>query len=1263
LIKKRVIKIKKGANKFIFKKSSIYSLVGIIIFTLSTNLVIADDITVKEGRLGIIAQDPKQPLHIEEAGTYRASIRLESNTGSADTWDITSADDSGRAVLAFTDISTSTNGLTLTEDGYVGISSSNPQAKLHVVQNAGNIRMEGTDHVFMEFYPDGPAARKGFIGYDAASNDFMMIQNEIPNEDIILWPTGGNVGIGINNPAQKLDVVGQIHSTDDICTDLNGGKCLSTTVAPGSGDGGWVDDGSNVRLRTDGDMVGIGTLLPLTKLHIVQNADNLRLEGTDHVFMEFYPDGPATRKGFIGYDAASNDFMMIQNEIANEDIILWPTGGNVGIGTTGPGQKLDVVGNVRVSDGNFLELETASNNIRGYIQASETASAAGPGLTISTSNGEIITFKDGGVGGTENMVIEGGGDVGIGTLNPAERLEVIGNILASGVICDMNGCIGDLAADILWAESGTDTFLIQTGNEVGIGTTTPSAKLHVVQNSNTLRIEGTDHTYLEFYPDGPAARKGYFGFAGAADNFITLTNQIAGGDIYLETGVGGGVGIGTTGPAQKLDVIGNIRVSDGNFLELETASNNIRGYLQASESASAAGPGLTIATSGGEHITFKDGGLGGTENMVIKGDGKVGIGTTDPNLLLWVGERDGTPGTGTAGFKSDTNAHALYIQEPSGAAENWQIGLNAAGDLGFFDSESTTASVTFEDGGNVGIGTASPGAKLDVAGGDIEVTGSIYSSDTSNLAVGKDTTDFFDIRDGAIYTQQNGAWEYQMLANDFSPYVHNTNDLGTDAKRWQDFYTIDGFFSGNVGIGNTNPAEKLDVTGNVIASGTVCDVNGCIGGLASSILWTDSGASTYLSQLGDNVGIGNNNPSQKLDVTGQIHASDDVCTDLNGGMCLSSTVSPGSGDSGWIDGGTSVRLATSGDSVAIGTATASYKLDVFGASGNYPARVSSPDGYLVYGPANTGWSHFVTDRPRFYFNTGVTVDSGAIGSYDEDLSLQTSGNTKISVLNSNGNVGIGITNPGSKLDVNGNVNAQTSYSLTSASHKWDMQQSTTKILWEYNDAAKMSINSGGNLIASNSVSTGTPDIAENIIVTDLSIEAGDVVTIDKNFKPAVDSSKYDIVAVKKADSNSDELLGVISENPGILLNVPKGAVNDGILSKENDRPLALAGRIFVKVSLENGPIETGDKLTSSSTPGVAMKAASAGKILGEALEPFTGEGDKILSFINPGYWAPEDINSKLDKLVEMNDKLQIKLSLLEEKNNELENKLNKMAVK
>ena len=57
------------------------------------------------------------------------------------------------------------------------------------------------------------------------------------------------------------------------------------------------------------------------------------------------------------------------------------------------------------------------------------------------------------------------------------------------------------------------------------------------------------------------------------------------------------------------------------------------------------------------------------------------------------------------------------------------------------------------------------------------------------------------------------------------------------------------------------------------------------------------------------------------------------------------------------------------------------------ASGNYH-RFTTDHGYIELGPANSGWGHINTDRNKFYFNKQITVDSGIITSYDEDLSLR-----------------------------------------------------------------------------------------------------------------------------------------------------------------------------------------------------------------------------------------------------------------------------------
>jgi hypothetical protein len=72
----------------------------------------------------------------------------------------------------------------------------------------------------------------------------------------------------------------------------------------------------------------------------------------------------------------------------------------------------------------------------------------------------------------------------------------------------------------------------------------------------------------------------------------------------------------------------------------------------------------------------------------------------------------------------------------------------------------------------------------------------------------------------------------------------------------------------------------------------------------------------------------------------------------------------------------------------------------------------------------------------------------------------------------------------------------------------------------------------------------------------------------------------------------------------------------------NKRPVALAGRVPVKVTNENGPIKIGDYLTSASRPGYAMKAIGPGIVIGRSMDNFNGneETGKIIAFINVGYY-------------------------------------------
>jgi len=145
---------------------------------------------------------------------------------------------------------------------------------------------------------------------------------------------------------------------------------------------------------------------------------------------------------------------------------------------------------------------------------------------------------------------------------------------------------------------------------------------------------------------------------------------------------------------------------------------------------------------------------------------------------------------------------------------------------------------------------------------------------------------------------------------------------------------------------------------------------------------------------------------------------------------------------------------------------------------------------------------------------------------------------------------------------------------------------------------------GGDFMRTNASgwSTGSYDFAE-MFPSSEALVAGDVVIFaDKN------------VHVKKSTkTNEKAIAGIVSTRPGFLAGE----------NLKGSYPIALAGRVPTKVSLENGAIQVGDPLTSSSTPGTAMKATKAGQIVGYALEPFTGSEGKITVFVHAGFWNGE----------------------------------------
>ncbi|MFN8443576.1 MAG: hypothetical protein U0175_22550 [Caldilineaceae bacterium] len=149
--------------------------------------------------------------------------------------------------------------------------------------------------------------------------------------------------------------------------------------------------------------------------------------------------------------------------------------------------------------------------------------------------------------------------------------------------------------------------------------------------------------------------------------------------------------------------------------------------------------------------------------------------------------------------------------------------------------------------------------------------------------------------------------------------------------------------------------------------------------------------------------------------------------------------------------------------------------------------------------------------------------------------------------------------------------------------------------------------------------TCNQDVAETF-ASEQRTEPGDLVV----FVP----SERTITSVRRSAKPYEKMIvGVVSSNPGLVFDEGKTflAGDNSTLITDKKTVVAMVGRVPTKFSLENGPINIGDPLTSSSKPGVAMKATKAGQIIGYAMQSSKDAKDgKLLVWLQLGTYVPQD---------------------------------------
>ncbi|TSC96586.1 MAG: hypothetical protein Athens071426_363 [Parcubacteria group bacterium Athens0714_26] len=437
--------------------------------------------------------------------------------------------------------------------------------------------------------------------------------------------------------------------------------------------------------------------------------------------------------------------------------VLNVSGGNVGIGTTGPSAKLEVAGNISLTGGS--RQVTLGNGQGMKDDGAADLQLWTPGATrvdLAPNNAVALSAIS-------------GGNVGIGTANPASHLDIRGNSSAGSTISGSNTSAGSWslsnqgAAGTSRLAIGADggfvgateriSIMAEGGNagNVGIGTTAPGTPLDVIGDVR-LRPKSGVAPILRVY-NADSTDEAFIRYLGSgATSALSFEPQ---GVEKMRIQQNGNVGIGTTNPGEKLAVAGTIESTSGGFK-----------FPDGTTQASAASAGL----NGGGTINYvgKFTGSGTIGNSTIFDNGNVGIGTASPTNLLHL----------------KSSGPWIKFEDTDGGS-TWLVGAYGGN---YFDMSEVIGingynRLTIKEGGNIGIGTVSPLRRLEVASDGTNWISSVFG--------------------GAGGTDKVVIGNYGGKA---AIGAHNSTLTG-----WSDL--ILQFDGGKVGIGTTNPSSgyKLEV--------------------------------------------------------------------------------------------------------------------------------------------------------------------------------------------------------------------------------------------------------------------------------------------------------------------------------------------------------------------------------------------------------------------------------------------------------------------
>ena len=860
--------------------------------------------------------------------------------------------------------------------GYLKVGNSSGAVPLLLQSNNGSVGI-GTGSNSLAGKLD---VRKGTAvtsGWEAASfgaetilNDLVVLGNYNGNATIagknatmasdanlVMQPTGGNVGIGIANPVYRLDIDGDINFTGSVYNQGNSVGLFN-----------FFESYGNVYLSSGN--LGIGNTNPTKKLDVTGD-----INYTGNLFKNGTLVSPGGSGLWTLYGSTN----------------IYYTGGKVGINVIDSQETLDLFGSFQQQDSMMHFLRTMipktgnpqEGTHKGYIILGKAATVSGVNMPASYVIGKVIMRRGGTNEGNAidvyDVVSSRGYDNEVFTVNfKHDGTGSSGSRFSRLVKCTYDtieyhaieteaaggeptheqtfeGYAVDAALEFVDAtyvsnvsEFGTLGYSSEISGKFGIGTFAPSSKLTVV--SGTSNNQDNEQAY-----HGVALTTGinsetlFMGYDRTADiGYINASKSGSVQPLCLQT-TGGKVGFGVENPSVGFHVnSGGLLVSNMNN-NVTTAGFHMQWNRSGSDGEAwminNVGTGADAALRN-IRFGFTDAGGVVSQKMTLLENGTLGIGTSTPltgsNLLgMHVNQGGhscvvlGDPiGSTHGGFvQASDSKHKIFIganirDDP---VSGWTIGETAKGyaginvladnggwgtSLDFLASDSGVAAVnddikrmTILGNGNIGIGTTSPDATLDINGTLLLRSGTTTYNNTDVDAANLAQTYIIFGEAGSdndwAYLRQIGSSNAYSLALDFHDDGDDVGFFIRDVKSSDTPDTIATRFcvqrGGNVGIGLSSPVYPLSFADVVGTKLSLYEDNSSLYGFgvstsqlnyhvdttsASHVFFAGgtNGDGNELVRIQGNgyVGIGTNSPKSKVHINGEyIETTDSLAASTN----------------------------------------------------------------------------------------------------------------------------------------------------------------------------------------------------------------------------------------------------------------------------------------------------------------------------------------------------------------------------------------------